>query len=76
MLIKVRFIKEDKPYGREYTYSSKIPVKIGDMVELPGGGIGIVTSVNVPKKEVEAYLDKIKKIVGKKVIEHDSEGTD
>ena len=62
--IKVKFIKGDKPVGREYTYSSEMPVNIGDMVELPGSAKGIVTAVNVPESEIAGYKDKIKPIKG------------
>ena len=62
--IKVKFIKGDKPAGREYTYSSEIPVNVGDKVELPGGAKGIVTAVDVPESEVAGYKDKIKTING------------
>lgn len=66
MLIKVKFTKDDKPVGRNYTYRSKIPVDVGDQVDLPNGGIGIVTEVNIPESEVKVYKDRIKEIVGKK----------
>lgn len=66
MLIKIKFIKNEKPSEREYTYLSQIPIEIGDLVELPSGGIGVVTEVNVPEEEVESYKDKIKEISGRK----------
>lgn len=66
MFIKVRFTKEGIPAGREYTYSSKIPVEVGEQVELPTGGTGIVTEVNIPEEEVASYRDKIREIIGKK----------
>lgn len=66
MLIKVKFIKNEKPLGREYTYRSQIPLNVGDTVELPSGGIGTVTEIDVPKESVKAYAEKIKEIVGKK----------
>ena len=62
--IKVKFIKGDKPVGREYTYSSEILVNVGDKVELPGGANGIVTAVNVPESAVAGFKDKIKPIKG------------
>lgn len=66
MLIKVKFIKNEKPSGREYTYRSPIPLNVGDMVELPSGRIGTVTETNVPEESVKAYAEKIKEIVGLK----------
>lgn len=66
MLIKVRFIKNGSPSGREYTYRSSIPLLVGDTVELPNNGTGIVTEVDVPESEVETYADKINGIIGLK----------
>lgn len=65
MLIKVKFIKNGNPSGKEYAYRSSIPVSIGDLVEL-SNGTGIVTEVDVPESEVEAFKDKVKEIVGLK----------
>lgn len=77
MLIKVRFIKNGSPSGREYTYRSEIKVEINDAVELPGGGIGVVTGTNVPESEVKSYAEKIKDIIGlKERGSDDSKGTD
>lgn len=66
MFIKIKFIKNEKPSEREYTYLSQIPIEVGDLVELPSGGIGVVTEVNVPEEEVDPYKDKIKEISGRK----------
>lgn len=65
MLIKVKFTRNGIPSGREYAYRSQIPVKAGDLVELPNG-TGIVTAVDVPESEVEGFRDKVKEIVGLK----------
>lgn len=65
MLIKVKFIKNGNSSGKEYAYRSSIPVSIGDLVEL-SNGTGIVTEVDVPESEVEAFKDKVKEIVGLK----------
>lgn len=62
MYIKVKFLQNGKPNGREYTYKSTFPVRVGQEVVLPGGGNGIVTEINVPEKEVESFKDKIKEI--------------
>lgn len=62
MYVKVKFIKNGEPRGREYTYKSTFPVRVGQEVILPGGGNGIVTEINVPEKDVESFKDKIKEI--------------
>lgn len=70
MLIKVKFIRNGEPKGREYTYRAPDDVKVGDMVELPSGK-GVVTEVDVPESEVAGYADRVKEIV--KII-NESEG--
>lgn len=62
MYIKVKFLKNGEPHGREYTYKSAFPVRVGQEVLLPGGGNGIVTEINVPEESVESFKDKIKEI--------------
>lgn len=62
MYIKVRFLKNGEPNGREYTYKSTSPVRVGQEVILPGGGNGIVTEINVPEGNVAAFADKVKEI--------------
>lgn len=62
MYIKVKFLKNGEPHGREYTYKAAFPVSVGQEVILPGGGNGIVTEINVPEKDVESFKDKIKEI--------------
>lgn len=64
LLVKVRFIKYGIPSGREYTYRSQIPLVVGDTVELPNNGTGIVTEIDVPESKVESYAEKIKDIIG------------
>lgn len=63
MLIKVQFLKGNKPSGREYTYRSDIPVKVGDKVRINAFSKGVVTEVDVPEEAVKAPVD-IKRIVG------------
>ena len=76
MLIKVKFLKGDKPSGREYTYRSNIPVKFSDKVQINSSAKGIVTEVDVPKEEIAAFADKVKSIVGLvKESEDENEGT-
>lgn len=62
MYIKVKFLKNGEPHGREYTYKAIFPVEVGQEVLLPGGGNGVVTEINVPEKNVESFKDKIKEI--------------
>ena len=62
MYIKVKFLKNGEPHGREYTYKATFPVEVGQEVLLPGGGNGIVTEIDVPEKDVESFNDKIKEI--------------
>ena len=67
MLIKVKFLKNGTPSGRDYTYRKPegMEVATGDEVILPGGKHGLVVAVDVPENEVEAFKDKIKYIEGK-----------
>ena len=62
MYIKVKFLKNGEPHGREYTYKAAFSVRVGQEVLLPGGGNGVVTEINVPEKDVESFKDKIKEI--------------
>ena len=62
MYIKVKFLKNGEPHGREYTYKATFPIEVGQEVILPGGGNGIVTDIDVPEEEVERFKDKIKEV--------------
>lgn len=62
MYIKVKFLKNGEPHGREYTYKATFPVEVGQEVLLPGGGNGVVTEINVPEGSVESFKDKIKEV--------------
>ena len=62
MYIKVKFLRNGEPHGREYTYKATLPIRVGQEVILPGGGNGVVTEINVPAKEVESFNDKIKEV--------------
>lgn len=70
-LVKLKFLRNGEPSGREYTYISKSEVTVGDTVIVreaePGKDApkGIITAVNVPESEVENFKDKLKAIVGK-----------
>lgn len=68
-IIKCRFLRDGEPYGREYSYLTKEPVAVGDIVEADtqrGTAELVVTALNVPEAEVESFKDKLKYIVGKK----------
>lgn len=71
MLIKCKFLKDEKPTGREYTYCTTEIVKIGDIVLINSSAKGVVTAVDVPEEEVAAFADKIKTIVGLMPIEQE-----
>lgn len=70
-LVKLKFLRNGEPSGKEYTYISKSEVAIGDTVivreaeEGKEAPKGIITAVNVPESEVESFKDKLKAIVGK-----------
>lgn len=70
-LVKLRFLRDGQPSGREYTYISKSEVAVGDTVQVreaeegKEAPKGIVTAINVPESEVESFRDKLKAIVGK-----------
>ena len=64
MYIKVKFLKNGEPHGREYTYKATFHVRVGQEVLFPGGGNGVVTEINVPEKDVESFKDRIKEIEG------------
>ena len=67
-LVKLKFLRDGEPSGREYTYISKSEVAIGDTVivreaeEGKEAPKGIITAVNVPEAEVESFKDKLKAI--------------
>ncbi|WP_405379365.1 DUF5839 family protein [Phascolarctobacterium sp.] len=68
-IIRCRFLRDGEPYGREYSYLTKEPVAVGDIVEADtqrGTADLVVTALNVPEAEVESFKDKLKYIVGKK----------
>jgi hypothetical protein len=71
-VIKVKFLRGGKPSGRAYTYYTPEEVAVGDIVELNSrNGIaqGIVTEVDVPEEEIQAFGDGAKSILGKHVDE-------
>lgn len=71
-IIKLRFIRNGQPQGREYTYYTPVEVSEGDIVEIEareGIAKGIVTQVNVPEEEIAPFKDRAKSIIGKAQVE-------
>lgn len=61
MYVKAKYLKNDIPSGKAYTFETDVPVKIGDKVSI-GKAQAIVEVVNVPEDEIAGYKDKIKKV--------------
>lgn len=61
MYIKAKYLKNDIPAGKAYTFEADVPVKIGDKISV-GKAQAFVEVVNVPEEEVSRYKDKIKKV--------------
>lgn len=61
ILIKARYIKLDKPSGREYTFESDVMVKPGDVVMI-GKAKAVVINADVPEESILPFRDKLKKI--------------
>lgn len=68
MYIKVQFLKDGQPKGREYTYSCDI---VGQIV-LIDNAKAIITGY-ATEEEVESYKDKIKSITVFKIGDDDAE---
>ncbi len=66
-IIKVRFLKNDVPQGRPYTYFSNDQVTHGDLVKINEQATGVVVEVDVPEEEIKDFRDKVKFIHGKVV---------
>ena len=60
MYVKAKYLKNDIPAGKAYTFETDAPVKIGDKISV-GKAQAVVEVVNVPEEEVSGYKDKIKK---------------
>lgn len=61
MYIKAKYLKNDIPAGKAYTFETYVPVKIGDKISV-GKAQAVVEVVNVPEEKVSGYKDKIKKV--------------
>jgi len=67
-IIKVKFLKNGQPSGRDYTYYTPEPVEVGDTVGIDtdrGVAKGIVSFTDVPEAEIAPFKDKAKTIIGK-----------
>lgn len=67
-VIKLRFVRNGEPSGREYTYFTNVDVVVGDLVDIDGRrGLsqGIVTAIDVPEEEIAPFKDVAKTIIGK-----------
>lgn len=73
-VIKLRFLRNGEPQGREYTYYTPVDVEVGDAVEMEardGVAKGIVTQTNVPEEEIAPFKDRAKTIIGKAHVEEE-----
>lgn len=70
-LIKIKFLKNDTPQGRPYTYYSNEILKPGDLVQINESAKGVVTEVDVLEEEIKDFKDKVKFIWGKAVDENE-----
>lgn len=61
MYIKAKYLKNDIPAGKAYTFEADVPVKIGDKISV-GKAQAVVEVVNVQEDEVAGYKEKIKKV--------------
>ena len=64
-IIKVKYLKNDVPSGRDYTFFSNEDVAVGDKVQIEENKKGVVTQIDVPEAEIESFKDKVKTIDGK-----------
>lgn len=69
MIIRVRFIKNEQPQGREYSYYANGEIAVGDRVLVGTGQKAVVTGVDVPEEEIELFKDRVKTILGKEARE-------
>jgi len=64
MIIKLRYTSGGSPVGREYSYHAPDGTTVGSRIDIDGKRHGVVTAVNVPEKEIEAFADKVKTVNG------------
>lgn len=61
MYVKAKYLKNDIPAGKAYTFETDVPVKIGDKISI-GKAQAVVEVVNVQEDEAAGYKEKIKKV--------------
>ena len=66
--VKVKFLKDNKPYGRAYTY--KVPegqiLEVGDIVQVNKKATGIVVNEEIDIEWLKTYgSENVKEILGK-----------
>ena len=61
MYVKAKYLKNDIPAGKAYTFETDVPVKIVDKISI-GKAQAVVEVVNVQEDEVAGYKEKIKKV--------------
>lgn len=68
MYVSVKYEDEHWPKtfkGREYSYYTKLPLEVDDIVEAPtryGSSYAKVTKINIPEEEIEDIKSSIKEI--------------
>ena len=67
MIVKVKFLKDNQPIGRPYSYYSNEVVAVGDIVQINESAKGVVTDVDVPEIEIEDFKESCKQIIGRVV---------
>ena len=80
-VIKLKYLRAGQPSGREYTFYTPAPVEVGDIVDIAvvspdNTSQGMVTAVNVPLEEIEAFKDRAKTIIGKAAPKVEAEETE
>lgn len=66
--VKVKFLKDNKPHGRAYTY--KVPngllLKTGDIVQINSNATGVVVDEEIDVAWLKTYgAENLKEILGK-----------
>lgn len=63
--IKVKFLKNNQPTGRAYTYRTPVPVSPGDIVQIDTTKKGVVVNESVDMEWVKTYgAENIREIAG------------
>ena len=68
LIVKVQYYSDTKGTagGRDYSYFTAEPLGLGEIVQVPVGGgrliKAVVTAIDVPESEIEAFRDKVKTI--------------